>query len=132
MSGATTPGSENFTGRVQARLLRSPDAESALGMFEVTFAAAARTHWHTHPRGQGLFITAGRARVQIEGQPVADHATGDFIWIPPGARHWHGAGPDGPMTHIAAQEAAPDGNAITWCEAVTDATYAARDDEEHP
>jgi quercetin dioxygenase-like cupin family protein len=114
-----------FTGAVTGRLLRAADRESALAMYEVTFAAAARTHWHTHPRGQALFITAGRARLQIEGHWVTEHRAGEFVWIPPGTRHWHGAVPESPMTHLAVQEAGPDGSTVTWCEAVTDPTYAA-------
>lgn len=125
MTRASIPGADSFTGEVHARLLRRADAESALAMYEVTFTAAARTHWHAHPRGQALLVTAGRARVQIDGQQLAEYGPGDFVWTPPGVRHWHGAAPNGPMTHVTAQEAAPDGATVTWWEVVSDATYAA-------
>ena len=49
---------------------------------------------------------------------------GDTVWIPPGEKHWHGAGPDTAMTHIALQEAL-DGSAVEWMEPVTDSDYAA-------
>lgn len=124
-SADTGPGAENFTGAVTGHLLRTPDRESALAMYEVTFAAGARTHWHTHPRGQALFITAGRARVQIEARSITEHRAGECVWIPPGTRHWHGAVPEAPMTHLAVQEAGPDGSTVIWCEAVPDTTYAA-------
>lgn len=123
MTDRTLPTADTFTGQVRARVLRSPDAESALAVYEVTFAPAARTHWHTHPRGQALYVTDGRARVQLDGRPAAEYGPGDYVWIPPETRHWHGASDAAPMTHVAVQEAAPDGSTITWCEAVPDATY---------
>ncbi len=47
---------------------------------------------------------------------------GDTVWIPPGEKHWHGAGPEHGMVHLAAQEAL-DGKAVAWMEHVTDAEY---------
>jgi quercetin dioxygenase-like cupin family protein len=90
----------------------------------VTFEPGARTHWHTHPLGQTLIVTAGAGRVQAEGGPVRDVRPGDVIWFPPGERHWHGAGPDTAMTHIAITES-ENGKAVDWLEPVTDAEYGA-------
>ena len=44
------------------------------------------------------------------------------MWIPPGEKHWHGAGPTTAMAHIAMQEGL-DGVAVNWMEHVTDAQY---------
>jgi len=33
---------------------------------------------------------------------VVTHAEGR-LWTPPGVKHWHGATPSSPMTHIAVQ-----------------------------
>ena len=44
----------------------------------------------------------------------------------PEERHWHGASPTTPMTHLAVQEA-HDGKAVEWLEHVTDAQYDGRD-----
>lgn len=112
-----------FTGEVHARLLQAPNDESALTVYEVTFCPGARTYWHAHPLGQGLYITDGQARIQIDGQPAANYDPGDYVWIPPRTRHWHGATPDKPMTHVAMQEAAPNGTTVTWGEAVAEPTY---------
>jgi quercetin dioxygenase-like cupin family protein len=60
--------------------------------------------------------------VQHEGGPVEEIRPGDVVWIPPGERHWHGAGPDTAMQHIAIQEAL-DGKAVEWMEQVTDDQY---------
>ena len=44
------------------------------------------------------------------------------MWIPPGEKHWHGAGPTTGMTHIAMQESL-DGSHVVWLEHVTDEQY---------
>src|SRR5690606_3333974 len=83
-----------------------------------------RTHWHVHPLGQTLVVTTGTGRVQSWGGPVRELRPGDVVQIPPGVKHWHGASPDVPMTHVALVES-PEGQASTdWMEAVTDAQYA--------
>jgi len=83
---------EHFTGAVKARTLIAPTEESHLAVYAVTFEAAARTHWHTHPKGQGLYITDGVALVQAEGEPAVQLEVGESVWIEAGQRHWHGAG----------------------------------------
>ncbi|ANH83187.1 hypothetical protein A8C56_21355 [Niabella ginsenosidivorans] len=40
----------------------------ALG--SVTFEPGARTHWHTHPKGQVLIVTEGVGWYQEEGKPA--------------------------------------------------------------
>lgn len=47
---------------------------------------------------------------------------GDVVWIPPGQKHWHGAAPGTPMTHISVQEQL-DGKTSDWFEKVTDEQY---------
>lgn len=69
----------------------------------VSFAAGARTNWHSHPGGQVLYILEGQARVAArDGAPVS-LGPGDLVTALPDEEHWHGAGPDGPMTHLAIQ-----------------------------
>ena len=51
-------------------------------------------------------------------------APGDTVWIPPGEKHWHGAGPTTAMVHIAMQEAL-DGAHVAWLEKVSDDQYGA-------
>jgi 4-carboxymuconolactone decarboxylase len=88
----------------------------------VTFAPGARTAWHSHPRGQILIVTAGIGRVQRWGEPAEEIRAGDVVRIPPDAKHWHGASPQAPMTHIAMTEHR-DGTAVQWMEQVSDAQY---------
>jgi quercetin dioxygenase-like cupin family protein len=46
------------------------------------------------------------------------------VWIPPGEKHWHGAGLTTVMMHVAMQEAL-DGKHVEWLEPVTDEQYKA-------
>jgi quercetin dioxygenase-like cupin family protein len=90
----------------------------------VSFEPRARTAWHTHPLGQTLHVLSGVGRVQAWGGPVREIRPGDTVWIPPGEKHWHGAGPSTGMVHIAFQEAL-DGAHVTWLEPVSDEQYSA-------
>jgi quercetin dioxygenase-like cupin family protein len=91
----------------------------------VTFAPGARTNWHTHPLGQTLHVVAGCGLAQSWGGPVRDIRPGDTVWFAPGEKHWHGAGPNSAMVHIAMQEAL-DGGVVAWLERVTDEQYGGR------
>lgn len=115
------PG-DYFTGRVRQDPLHEAPAPARVRMVSVTFEPGARTHWHTHPLGQTLIVTAGVGRVQREGGPVEEIRPGDVVWIPPHEKHWHGASPTNAMTHIAVHEAL-DGSHVTWLEPVTEEQY---------
>ena len=113
-----------FTGNVwQDPIIEAPDPARLRAVW-VRFEPKARTAWHTHPLGQTLVIVSGLGRVQTQGGPVREVRAGDVIWFGPGEKHWHGAGPDMAMEHLAMQEAL-DGRAVDWMEHVSDAEYAA-------
>jgi len=115
---------EWFTGTVRIDpLFNPPEPARAFGA-AVTFEPGARTAWHAHPLGQTLIVTAGSGRVQRWAGPVEEIRPGDVVWIPPGVKHWHGAGPTTAMTHIAIQEQL-DGTAAEWMEKVSDEQYDA-------
>ncbi len=116
---------ENFTGTVRVGNRFEAETPARTYGATVAFEAGARTHWHVHPLGQTLVITAGTGRVQRWGGPVQEVRPGDVVRIPPGAKHWHGASPDAPMTHVALVERPGDGPGTEWLEAVTDEQYAA-------
>lgn len=94
-------GGEHFTGQVWLDLLLEKGGEGGMRMYRVLFEPGARTHWHAHPGGQALFVLHGKARVGAEGQPARQVAAGDVVYSPPGEWHWHGAGPDEYMIHVA-------------------------------
>jgi quercetin dioxygenase-like cupin family protein len=91
--------SEQFTGEVWLR--RGPTALGGAGMMVVHFSVGARTHWHMHPGGQFLFGLSGRGRVVPRGGKGHILLPGDIVYAPPGQWHYHGAGPNSPMAHVA-------------------------------
>src|SRR5580698_11624845 len=94
-----------FTGTVWIDEIVTGAAPSRLKANRVSFEPGARTAWHTHPLGQTLHVVSGVGRVQLLGGPVREIRAGDTVWIAPGEKHWHGAGPTTAMVHIAMQEA---------------------------
>lgn len=122
-SQPSTPGpAETFTGDVRVQpLFAAEDTAPYTGAF-VTFQPGARSAWHTHPAGQRLVVTDGLGRTQSEGGPVEEIRAGDMVWCPPGVKHWHGASPTSPMTHLALT-GVRDGQAVQWLEHVTDEQY---------
>jgi quercetin dioxygenase-like cupin family protein len=116
---------DSFTGVVwQDPIIEAP-APANLRATWVRFEPGARTAWHTHPLGQTIHITAGVGRVQAWGGPIKEVRAGDTVFFAPNEKHWHGAGPDMAMTHLAMQEA-QNGTHVTWMEKVSDEQYGGR------
>jgi quercetin dioxygenase-like cupin family protein len=113
---------EYFHGTVRQDPALEAPAPASVRVVTVTFEPGARTAWHTHPLGQILIVTAGCGLAQSWGGPLRKIRAGDVVWFPPGEKHWHGAGAETAMTHIAIQEAL-DGRAVDWLEHVTDEQY---------
>jgi 4-carboxymuconolactone decarboxylase len=119
------PGpAETFTGSVSAASRFKGTGGSRLGGATVTFQPGARTHWHSHPLGQLLVVTAGEGRVQDRGGSLRVIRADDTVWTAPGAEHWHGAAPDAAMSHVAIAEAV-GGKVVDWGDPVPDAIYLA-------
>lgn len=113
---------EYFSGMVRIDpLIEAPEPARVNGA-SVTFAAGARTAWHTHPLGQTLVVVSGSGLAQRWGGPIERIHPGDVIWFAPGEKHWHGATAVSAMTHIAIQERL-DGKAVVWMEHVSDEQY---------
>ena len=113
-----------FTGTVRIDHLFQANAPARVAAASVAFEPGARTAWHTHPLGQTLHVLSGAGRVQTWGGPIREITPGDTVWIQPGEKHWHGAGPTTAMVHIAMQEAL-DGAHVAWLEKVSDEQYGA-------
>lgn len=116
--------SDYFTGSVWQAPIVEAKAPARVRSVTVRFDPEARTHWHTHPLGQTLHVLSGSGLIQKDGEPIQSINPGDSIWIAPGEKHWHGAGPDTGMTHIAIHEAL-NGSSVEWLEPVSDEQYGA-------
>lgn len=114
--------SDWFTGTVwQDPVIEAP-APARVRALRVGFEPGARTAWHTHPLGQTLYVLSGTGLVGLRAAAPRVIRAGDTVWIPPGEEHWHGAGPETGMVHLAIQEA-EDGQVANWLEKVSDADY---------
>src|SRR5260370_1798652 len=95
---------ESFSGVVwQDPIIEAP-APARIRSGRVSFEPGARTAWHTHPLGQTLHVISGVGRVALWGHPVREISPGDTVWIAPGEKHLHVAGPDIAMMHLTLQE----------------------------
>ena len=118
-----------FTGSVWLDPVADAQPPGRAKAARVSFEPGARTAWHTHPLGQTLHVLSGVGRAQTEGGPVREIRTGDSIWFAPGEKHWHGAGPNTSMVHLAIQEEL-DGTQADWLEKVSDEDYLAEPQED--
>jgi quercetin dioxygenase-like cupin family protein len=122
----TAAGPEDwFTGTVLIDEVAAPSNGSRISASSVHFTPGARTHWHTHPNGQTVWVTEGVGFCQRRGGPIEVIRPGDRVFFEPGEDHWHGATPTRFMTHVAMLDVDDDGNPATWGTGVTDEEYGA-------
>ena len=117
--------SDWFTGDVYIDAVAAPGNGARVSVSSVHFTPGARTHWHTHPNGQTIFVLEGIGLAQRQGGPVEVIRPGDRVFFEPGEVHWHGAASDRFMTHLAMHQVDDEGNAVTWAEHVTEEEYGA-------
>jgi quercetin dioxygenase-like cupin family protein len=117
------PG-DRFTGTVYIDAVAAPSGASQVMASNVQFTPGARTAWHTHPKGQTIFVLEGVGHAQKRGGPVEVIRPGDRVFFEPGEEHWHGAAATRFMLHLAIVQVDDEGNSATWLDQVTDAEYA--------
>lgn len=120
-----TGPAEWFTGDVYIDGVAEPSGSSTFAAAAVHFTPRARTAWHTHPRGQAIFVTEGVGLCQREGGPLETIRPGDRVFFEPRENHWHGAAANGFMVHVAMQQNDESGTPVTWGRHVTDDEYSA-------
>ena len=91
----------HFNGPATSHPLHRSDAAHPVNVAVVRFQAGSRNHWHRHAGGQLLHVVEGEGWVQSRGEAARRIRTGDSVSAEPGEEHWHGAGPEAPMAHIA-------------------------------
>jgi len=117
--------SDWFTGAVFIDPVAAPSGASRVSASNVHFTPGARTHWHTHPNGQTIFVLEGVGRCQRRGGPVEEIRAGDRVFFEPGEEHWHGAAPNRLMLHVAIAQADDEGSVVTWGDPVGEEDYGA-------
>lgn len=111
-----------FTGNAFLTPLVAKDTNNEFSAGSVSFEPGARTHWHTHPKGQVLLVIEGNGFYQEKGKPAGSIQKGDVVIIPENIEHWHGASAISNLTHIAITNYKDDIQ-VTWLQPVTDEEY---------
>ncbi|BFK34896.1 hypothetical protein I020019A2_11310 [Bifidobacterium pseudocatenulatum] len=105
-----------------ASVLDAPE----FSIHNVTFEPGCRNNWHIHHGGaQVLIAVGGRGYYQIEGQEPKELKAGEAVCIPADTKHWHGAAPGEPFSHLAFMVPAGDPGAMSneWLEPVDAQAY---------
>ena len=123
--GTIKAPSDWYTGDAYVNVFAASADIPAIAAAIVHFSPGAHTAWHTHPRGQTIFVTEGVGLCQREGGAIEVIRPGDRVFFEPEENHWHGAMPDSPMIHIAIQQSDETGNAVTWGQHVSEEQYGA-------
>lgn len=88
-----------FKGRVTVQPVLDSD-DSALRTNLINFDRGAVNVFHVHDFDQVLYVTAGEGIIATETEEI-QIGPGDFVVIPAGEKHWHGATPNSAFSHIA-------------------------------
>lgn len=115
---AQTPPSPQ-PGAVQITGTSTPMDAKDLSVARRRFETGARSYWHSHERGQLLYVEAGRMWTQKRGQAKRDLGPGESDYTAPNVEHWHGATP---QSHLV-QVNVGFGGGTKWLEAVPEADY---------
>lgn len=99
-SDSAEPLTALVEGVVRARTLVGPDQSDELRVQFARFDAGGRNLPHTHGFDQALLITEGEGILATDDKQHRVTA-GDFVLVPAGERHWHGATDTAPMSHLA-------------------------------
>jgi len=87
-------------GEVLTQTLSDPADATGVEILAVFFPAGARTRPHTHPTDQILQVVEGEGLVATESERRLIHP-GDFVIVPVGVWHWHGATDRSGMCHLS-------------------------------
>jgi quercetin dioxygenase-like cupin family protein len=88
---------------VWQQFLNEADTEGGTELIVVWFEPGSRTKPHVHPVDQTLQVIEGEGVVDVEGERRIIRA-GDWVIVPAGVWHWHGATPDSAMCHISIKQ----------------------------
>ncbi|WP_114089255.1 cupin domain-containing protein [Thalassospira profundimaris] len=105
-------------GTFDVQMLLSSCSEGEMTAMRAHMPPGIITHWHSHPRGQLLFVLNGTGHAQRMGDEAVALYAGDAVWFAPDERHWHGAAPESSFEYLSIQPV-KDGKAVDWFEPVT-------------
>jgi len=88
-----------FKGKVTVQPVLDSD-KSDLRTNIINFDKGAVNVFHVHDFDQVLYVTKGEGIIATEKEEIRI-TPGDFVVIPAGEKHWHGATPSSAFSHIA-------------------------------
>lgn len=94
---------EWFPGTVHQQPLNPAENPEGVELLVVWFDAGSRTKPHVHPVDQALHVIEGEGVVATEHEKRMIR-TGDWVVVPAGIWHWHGATPDSAMCHVSIKQ----------------------------
>ncbi len=99
--GKDNPLGEYFSGKTYMNILHNKN----LDVKNVTYEKGGRTSWHIHLNkkdgGQLILITYGEGIYQEENKDPIKLKAGDYLYVPPNVKHWHGATSKSNMSHVS-------------------------------
>jgi quercetin dioxygenase-like cupin family protein len=98
-------------------MLAEAIGDHELGAMRATLGPDTITRWHSHPRGQILYVLSGVGLAQREDGQIEELRAGDCIAFAPDERHWHGSTDTTTFVYVSVQ-GARNGSAATWFEPV--------------
>lgn len=106
---------EWFPGTVHQQYLNEPDTPAGVELISVWFDPGSRTKPHAHPVDQVLHVIEGEGVVATEDEKRVIRP-GDWVVVPAGVWHWHGATPDSGMCHISIKQPGQTDWSLPWGE----------------
>ncbi len=89
-----------YGGKVTGQVIVGGGMSKNYNFNQVSFAAGAKNHFHTHTSDQILYVTGGTGIIATESEEV-EISAGDTALIPAGEKHWHGATDASDFSHIS-------------------------------
>jgi quercetin dioxygenase-like cupin family protein len=103
-SEASPPARQDwFPGTVYQQRMNEPDTPVGTELIAVWFETGSRTRPHVHAVDQVLQVVEGEGVVATETEKHVIRP-GDWVIVPAGVWHWHGATPDASMCHISIKQ----------------------------
>jgi quercetin dioxygenase-like cupin family protein len=94
---------EWFPGTVHQQLMNDPETAVGTELIAVWFEPGSRTKPHVHSVDQVLQVVDGEGVIDVEGTRTRIRV-GDWVVVPAGVWHWHGATPEAAMCHISIKQ----------------------------
>jgi len=103
-SAASPPAHpEWFPGTVFQQRMNDPETPVGVELIAVFFEPGSRTKPHVHPVDQVLQVIEGEGIYGSDDERRIIRP-GDWVIVPAGLWHWHGATPDSAMCHISIKQ----------------------------